>query len=163
MDCDMCGKQQATLKAAVEGTVLAVCEGCGKYGKIVGRIFTAPAVAAKKKDDKAAIAASTETEESEAVVANFGQLIKQKREELGRKQEDGFMKLEDFAKLIGVKESVLHKMETGHYKPSTEEARHIGKVLGLKLIEKAELLDNIIPQPKKDQLTLGDMIKVRKK
>lgn len=161
MDCDMCGREQATLKASVEGTVLAVCSGCSKYGKIIGKLATlatATTAATKKKEEKPAA-----EEELEAVAANFGSLIKQKREELGRKQEDGFMKLEDFAKMIGVKESVLHKMETGTLKPSVEEAKRVGKVLGIKLVKKAEAVEDIVPQPKKDQLTLGDMIKIKKK
>lgn len=159
MDCDMCGREQAALKASVEGSVLSVCEGCSKFGKVVGRIVMA--ASAKKKEEKAAFAIAED--EAEFVVANFGQLLKQKREELGRKKEDGFMKLEDFAKLIAVKESVLHKMETGAAKPSIEEARRIGKMLGLKLLEKVEAVESIVPEPKKDQLTLGDMIKIRKK
>ena len=54
-------------------------------------------------------------------------------------------------------------METGTLKPSVEEAKRIGKAIGIKLVEKAEAVEDIVPQPKKDQLTLGDMIKIRKK
>ena len=157
MACEMCGKQEAVLKASIEGTVLAVCDGCSRYGKVVGKV-SMPAAATRREDKKTA-----EVEEFDVVVANFGQLLKQKREELGRKQEDGFMKLEDFAKKIAVKESALHKMETGTLKPSMEEAKRIGKLLGLKLVEKAEAVEDIVPQPKKDQLTLGDMIKIKRK
>lgn len=159
MDCDMCGREQAVLKAAVEGSTMSVCEGCSRFGKVVGRI--AVAAAARKKQEKAAVAAPED--ETEFVVANFGQLLKKKREELGRKLEDGFMKLEDFAKRISVKESVLHKMETGEFMPNIEEAKRIGKLLGLRLVEKAEAVESIVPEPKKDQLTLGDMIKIKKK
>ncbi len=158
MDCDMCGREQAALKVDVEGSTLSLCGGCSKFGKVVGRIQTA--VAAKRKEEKTSVAAE---EETEFVVANFGQLLKQKREELGRKKEDGFMKLEDFAKLIAVKESVLHKMEIGTYKPNVEETKRIGKLLGLKLVEKVEAVESLVPEPKKDQLTLGDMIKIKKK
>ncbi len=159
MDCDMCGREQAVLKASVEGSTMSLCEGCSKFGKVVGRLQTA--FVAKRKEEKTA--APTPEEETEFVVANFGQLLKQKREELGRKLEDNFMKLEDFAKLIAVKESVLHKMETGTYKPNVEEAKRIGKLIGLKLVEKVEEVESLVPEPKKDQLTLGDMIKIKKK
>lgn len=150
MDCDMCGREQAVLKAAVEGSVLSVCDGCSKFGKVAGRI--ALAVAAKKKEEKAAAA----EDDSEFVVANFGQLLKQKRESLHLKQEE-------FARKIAVKESLLHHMETGSVKPAIEEAKRIGKMLGLRLIEKAETVESVVPEPKKDQLTLGDMIKIKKK
>ena len=155
----MCGREQATLKVAVEGSVLSLCDGCSKFGKAVGKIQS-PASFGKRKEEKIP---ATADEEAEFVVANFGSLLKQKRESLGRKQEDGFMKLEDFAKKIAVKESVLHKMETGEFMPSIEEARRIGKLLGLRLIENAEIVENIVPQPKSGQLTLGDMIKIKKK
>ncbi len=163
MDCEMCGREQAAVRASVEGTVLSVCEGCGRYGKVVARI--AAPIAVKKEAAKQAAAANAAAgrEEGEAVVANFGQLIKQKREELGKKQEDGFMKLEDFARLISVKESVLHKMETGQFKPSIEEARRVGKILVLKLVERVEDIESVVPPAKKDELTLGDLIKIKKK
>lgn len=159
MDCDMCGREQAVLRASVEGSTMSLCEGCSKFGKVVGRI--AVAAAAKKKEEK--VAAAVPEDETDFIVANFGQLLKQKREEMGRKLEDSFMKLEDFAKLIAVKESVLHKMETGAYKPNVEEAKRIGKLIGLKLVEKVEEVESLVPEPKKDQLTLGDMIKIKKK
>ena len=153
MDCDMCGREQAILKASVEGTVLAVCNACSRYGKLVGKIPTAvAAVKEKAKADKQ----KPEEEELETVVANFGVLIKQKRESLGLKQEE-------FAKKVAVKESVLHKMETGTARPSIEEIKRLEKLLGLKLIEKVEAVEDTVPQPKKDQLTLGDMIKIKKK
>ncbi len=158
MDCDMCGREQAALRASVEGSVLSVCEGCSRFGKVIGRVTTA--AAARKKEEKTAAVVE---EEAEFVVANCGQLLKQKREELGRKLEDGFMKLEEFAKMISVKESVLHKMETGGFQPGVEEAKRIGKLLQLKLTEKVEAVESMVPEPRKDQLTLGDMIKIRKK
>lgn len=152
MDCDMCGREQATLKATVEGSVLSLCDGCSKFGKIVGRVATA-AAAAKKKEGKTAAFAE---EESEFVVTNLGPLLKQKRELLGLKQDE-------FAKKIAVKGSVLHKMETGTMKPGIEEAKRLGKLLGLRLIERVDIAEGVVPKPKKDQLTLGDMIKLRKR
>ena len=150
MDCDMCGREQATLKAAVEGSVLSLCDGCSKFGKIVGRITVAGTGLKRKEEKKAA------EEDSEFIVTNFGSLLKQKRESLGLKQEE-------FAKKIAVKESVLHKMETGAMKPGIEEAKRFEKLLGLRLIEKADMAEGVVPQPKKDQLTLGDLIKIKKK
>ncbi len=152
MDCEMCGREPAAVKAAIEGTVLALCDACGRYGKVLGRVATATA-AVKKKEGKTA---SFVEEESDFVVANLGQLLKQKREALGLRQDE-------FAKKIAVKESVLHKMETGAMKPGIEEAKRFEKLLGLRLIEKANMEEGIVPQPKKDQLTLGDLIKIKKK
>ena len=151
MDCEMCGREPASVKASVEGSVLALCDGCSRFGKVVGRIT--PPAAAKKKEEKPALLAE---ERQESVVEDFGRLLKQKRESLGLKQEE-------FAKKIAVKESVLHKMETGAMKPGIEEAKRFEKLLGLRLIEKADMAEGVVPQPKKDQLTLGDLIRIKKK
>ena len=149
MDCEMCGREEANARVAVEGTTLSLCTGCARYGKVVGKIALA---AERKKQEKQAPA----EEENEFVMANSGQLLKQKREKLGMTQDE-------FARKIAVKESILHKMETGAYTPAMEDARRIEKILGLRLIEKVEAVESIVPEPKKDQLTLGDMIKIKKK
>jgi uncharacterized protein (TIGR00270 family) len=161
MDCEMCGREQAVVKASVEGTILSLCAECGKYGKVVSKFVTAQAQ--KQQLVEKAKQHPPAPEELEFVVANIGTLIKQKREQLGKSKEDGFMKLEEFARLINVKESVLHHMETGAYKPNVQEATRIGKQLGIKLVEKIEDVENIIPAAKKDELTLGDLIKIKKR
>ncbi|HIG97878.1 TPA: TIGR00270 family protein [Candidatus Woesearchaeota archaeon] len=150
MDCEMCGRQEAEVRASVEGSVLAVCQGCGRYGKVVGRIAAA---APARKDERRMPMAD---EEAEVVVSDFGNALKQKRERLGMKQDE-------FSRKIAVKESILHKMETSQFVPSIEEARRLGKALGLKFVEKAEIDDNAVPQPKKDELTLGDLIKIKRR
>ena len=151
MDCEMCGRQEATIKASIEGSVLAVCQACGRYGKMVGKVQTpAQAKTASRKEEKPLV------EEGEFIVANFGQLLKQKREKLGLTQDE-------FARKVAVKESMLHKMETGHMGPSLDDARRIEKILGIRLVERVEVAESAVPQAKKDQLTLGDMIKIRKK
>lgn len=151
MDCEMCGREEAVVRASIEGSVLAVCAGCGKYGKSVGRVQAPLTAKAAKIEEKPA-----PEEETEFIVANFGPLLKQKREQLGLKQDE-------FAQKIAVKESILHKMETGHFQPSLNDARRIEKALGIRLVEKIEAAESLAPQAKKDQLTLGDMIKIKKK
>ncbi len=153
MDCEMCGKEEAALKIAIEGSVITVCDNCSKFGKVVGKV-SMPAAALKGKDRKEEMPAGEEY--VEIVVPEFGSRIKQKRESLGLKQNE-------FARKVAVKESVLHKMETGSLKPSLEEARRLGKALGLKLVEKLEEGPAVVTQQKKDTLTLGDMIKIKKR
>lgn len=165
MDCEMCGREQAVAKVSVEGAVMALCTSCGKYGTVVSRLVTEQPHTKQTTGSSQAIKETKPAapEETEFVVANIGSLLKQKREELGRQQEEGVMKLEDFARHISVKESVLHKMETGAFLPGVEEAKRIGKKLGLKLVERVEDVESIIPPAKKDELTLGDLIKIKKK
>lgn len=151
MDCEMCGREQATIRASIEGSVLAVCHACGRYGKAVGKIQMPASAKAVKAQEKL-----LPESETEFIVANFGPLLKQKREKLGLKQDE-------FAQKIAVKESMLHKMETGTLAPSIGDARRIEKVLGIRLVERIEVAEAAVPEARKDQLTLGDMIKIRKK
>ena len=153
MDCEMCGKDEAALKAVIEGTIITVCENCSRFGKVVGKI-SVPAAAVKGKAGKERMPAGEDY--IEMVVPEFGCMIKQKRESLGLKQDE-------FARKVAVKESVLHKMETGSLKPSLEEARRLGKALGLKLVEKLEEGPAVATPQRKDMLTLGDMIKIKKR
>ena len=153
MDCEMCGKEEATVKATIEGTVLTVCDKCSRFGKVVGKVSML-AAAAKGKTGKNEMPGAEEY--IEIVVPGFGSIIKQKRESLGLKQDE-------FARKVAVKESVLHKMETGSLRPDLEEARRLGKMLGLKLVEKLEEGPAVVTQQRKDVLTLGDMIKIKKK
>ena len=152
MDCDMCGKAEAAVRALIEGSTMAVCESCGRYGKILTTLQTQQ----PGRKTAPAAAASVPAEESEFVVANIGQLLKQKREALGLTQDE-------FARKIAVKESVLHKMEVGGAAPSIREAMKIGRLLGLRLVEHISTIESGIPAAKSDQLTLGDLIKIKKK
>ncbi len=148
MNCDLCGKETELFRALVEGTELTVCSGCSKYGKITGKV-KAPPPEQKTQEKKKAEA----EEPIDAVVGNFGELIKKKREDLGLNQSD-------FAKRIAEKESILHKLETGGIKPTLDRARELERLLGLKLVE--ELREEPLSQQKSnDIMTLGDFVKIK--
>src|SRR3989304_366831 len=125
MNCDMCGKETELYRAVIEGSQLTVCAGCGKYGKVLGRVQQ-PVPEKKKKKIEAAKEPAEEVIQS--VVPDFGQILKRKRESLGLNQAD-------FAKRIAEKESILHQMETGAMKPTIERAKELERVLGAKLVE----------------------------
>jgi putative transcription factor len=150
----MCGGKEASARVNVEGVILSLCEGCSSYGKVVGRI--AVVKIEKKKVEARVVDSGVAEGDKEVVVEDFGKLLKQKREGLGMKQKE-------FASKIAVKESILHKMETGSMIPSLEEAKRIGKQVGFKAIDIDEGSVEIIPQGKKEGMTLGDMIKIKKK
>lgn len=146
MACEMCGGESELYKAVIEGTELSVCEKCGKFGKVIKRIQEFNNFAVKKNTTK-------EPEIVEILVADFSQKIKSAREKLSLTQKD-------FAKKINERESVLHKIETGHYKPPVEIAKRYEKVLNVKLVEKVtrESAEQL-PKSKSAGLTIGDFIK----
>ncbi len=147
MNCDMCGKEGEMFRAMVEGAEVIVCQKCSKYGRVKERIRPQQAERKEKAPEK--------KEKNIAIVSEYSRLIKQKRESLGLSQKD-------FAQKLSEKESLIHKIETGHIEPSMDLARKLEKLLKIKLIEES---DNEVPVPKAKsaELTLGDFVKVKKR
>ncbi|MCB9358556.1 TIGR00270 family protein [Candidatus Woesearchaeota archaeon] len=160
MICEMCGKNldgKIVIKAKVEGTVLKVCENCSQYGTVIAQSLPSSAKPNSNISPKQAIKYSKE-EIEEMVVEDYAARIKKARESNNIKQED-------FAKQINEKESLIHKIETGHIEPNIKLARKIEKYLGIKIVEEIEFREHkTYSKPKgDDSLTIGDMIKIKKK
>ena len=75
------------------------------------------------------------------------------------------MSQEDFAKFLNERESIVAKWEQGSLRPRIDTARRLERKLGIRLVEKEEETseDVDVPKVKKDEFTLGDFIKVRKR
>ena len=151
MSCDMCGKEERLFKTDVEGSILNLCNGCSKFGKVIS------VVREERKEVKQKIVLKPKEEEIVLeVVSGYGDIIKRKREELGIKQED-------FAKKINEKASLIHKIEINHFEPPIELARKIEKFLHIKLIEQEEIKSGKGTTTKSEHFTIGDFVKVRKR
>lgn len=148
MQCELCGKDANLVTALVEGTRLKVCATCGRFGKILQR---APSPAeTRQKIVRAA------PEPVERVVDDYAQRIKAAREKRGLTQED-------FAKLIMVKESLLHKLETGQYEPPLDLARKLERILRIQLVEKREegVTAPVAKEKRPEGLTIGDILNLK--
>ncbi len=159
MPCEMCGKITEKLtQVKVEGTTLRVCPECSKFGQQVRR------TSYRKSTYK--------RQESEIViVSNYSEKIEKARQGKGIKQED-------FAKQLNEKESLIHKIETGHIKPSIALAKKLGRALGIELTkeltsEDTQLNKEESTDAKNDKrkqgnrrdsgvLTIADIIKFKK-
>lgn len=152
MQCELCGKETNLFKAVIEGTELKVCKECAGFGEIIGKIR--PPVKEKKKK------AVKEKEESpeivQVMVPDYAKKVKTAREGLGLKQEG-------LAKKINEKESVIHKIETGHYEPNITLARKLERFLKIKLVEEQQIEKT--EKKRKDLaaegFTIGDIIKLK--
>ena len=153
MNCELCGKKQDAdmFRAVVEGAELKVCANCGRFGKIIGKVKLQKKEETRKKEQE-----TPRKEKSFSMVPGYGALIKKKREQLGMSQEE-------FAKKLAEKESIIHKIEVQAMEPGVELAAKLEKLLVIKLIEETGEDATNIPKPKKDELTLGDFVKVRKR
>lgn len=150
----MCGSKSNLLLTKIEGTMLKLCPKCARHGNVVKKLYNAP----PKKETKIQIVHKEEPESEEMIVEDYAQRIRNARELKGIKQED-------LAKKINEKESVIHKLETGHMKPNIKLAEKIGRFLGIKLIEEVIMQDHRDFETRKssESLTLGDIITIKRR
>ncbi|MCX6710398.1 MAG: multiprotein bridging factor aMBF1 [Candidatus Woesearchaeota archaeon] len=158
MVCELCGKEGDELfRIDVEGTEMNACAKCSKFGKVVGH--KSAEVERKKTEDeeKRRESIPEKPEIVEKIVEGFSAKIRNRREELNLKQED-------FAKMISVKDSLLHKLETGEFTPPIELARKIERILKIKIVEEVEETHVHYSEKKGgNSMTIGDLVKIKEK
>ncbi|MBI2671513.1 TIGR00270 family protein [Candidatus Woesearchaeota archaeon] len=149
MQCDLCGSQTELYQAVVEGSIVDVCRNCLKFGKQL-----------EKKEsfdvDKLIKINKKLKEENLSFLRNdYNILIKDKREKLNLTQEE-------LAKKLNEKISVIQKLETKSMTPNDKLVKKLEDFFGFKLTETYDS-DNIDISLKKQTLTIGDLIKFKKK
>jgi putative transcription factor len=151
MNCDLCGKESELSDAIIEGSRVSVCKNCSKFGKTI--YLKKPNLYYENKPKKSLIIKKPEI--IEIVVSNYAQLIKQGRESLKLNQKK-------LAKMIGVKESLLNKIESAHIKPSILLAKKFQKFFNIKFIETYEEEEKTREiNLNKTSLTIGDLINLK--
>ena len=147
----MCGASGKLYKTIVEEAELSLCENCSKFGKVVSvvkedntnvnstKVYTEPA-----------------TETMDILVEDYAEKIRKKRGSLGLNQKE-------FAKKINEKESLIQKIESGHFEPSIDLAKKIESFLKIRLIEEYKEMYEKQAQTKSESFTIGDIIKTKEK
>ena len=155
MQCELCGKEtDEVYTILIEGTKLHVCKDCSRYGKIID---VKRNHSVEQNIKRKAVRHTKEREERLfSLVPNFSEIIREKREKLGLKQKE-------FAKALSIKESLLHKIETGSFEPSLNLARKFEKLLNVKIIEELTRESVSSTNKKSTTLTLGDLVKIKKR
>ena len=148
MQCEICGSEAQLYIVEVEGSKLRVCKSCAKFGKLIAPLKSTSKPPVKKKIEV--------TKPIEIIVADYSKRIKRAREALNLKQED-------FAKKINEKLSLIHKIETGAITPHIKLAKKIEQFLKIRLVEVYE--ESYIPKKSKKELklTVGDLVKIKKR
>ncbi len=162
MACEMCGREipiAATIE--VEGATMRVCAGCARFGRVI-----APPPPANAPPSRGGIAAGLESrqrrmtekpaalESEDELVPDFGERVREARE---RKR----VSLDDLARAVNERKSLLAKVETGSFHPDPTLARKLEASLGIKLREKVEEVHTQKYQPR-GGITIGDLIKMKK-
>ena len=97
-----------------------------------------------------------EVAEAFELVENYGTLIRKTRQRKG-------VSVEDFAKKLSEKESVIKKLEKEQLNPSMDLIRKVQRELGIKLIEESTTTaaaGTFLTRPMGPR-TLGDLIKIK--
>ena len=155
MQCEMCGKEvEDYFRARIEGTVLNVCEKCCRFGRVLEPVKAQSREPVRQAD---VVNKPVLPDVVEELVEDFALKIKSRREKLGLTQEE-------LAKKINEKESILQKVESGHFTPSIKLAKKLENFLGLKLVEEVEEQKVLSGRSGSSGggFTLGDFVKVRK-
>mgnify|MGYP001561409352 CR=1 len=147
--CEICGAEEHLVSAIIEGTVMEVCSKCSGFGDII-KVDT-PAITVSHQPRKIQV-----EEVNEYINDNYPALIKEAREKHSLKQSE-------LAEKIGEKESVIHKLESGHMRPPITMAVKLQKLLSIHLIEHYEEPETKSLNINDPELTIGDLVKLRKR
>ncbi|MEM2214447.1 MAG: multiprotein bridging factor aMBF1 [Candidatus Nezhaarchaeales archaeon] len=152
MICELCGKPiiGKPIKSWIEGAQLTVCHRCSRYGSTVKPATQRATLQQLPKRREV----RTELENM-VLVGNYNVLIRQARESMGLTQED-------LARLIGEKESIIRRLESGRMTPTLELAKKLERLLKIKLYEEVRQ-EQEVPRPQNFELTLGDVAVIRER
>lgn len=153
-DCELCGKCEAEYRATVEGARLDVCFYCSKHGENVEKIR----VESNKKPQSVNVTRSRTRAITELqLVDDYADRI----QEALRKFNIG---CDVIAEKMNEKESYIHRIMMGKTRPTEKVAKKIEKELNIKLYEETTLGGNAyVSTNKKKELTLGDLIEIKRK
>jgi putative transcription factor len=140
---------------------MSVCAGCARFGTPVevpspAKRAAPPGGQARAPEGRPRSHAEKRVplESEEDLVADFGERVRQARE---RKR----VTLDDLARAVNEKKSLLAKIETGTHFPDPTVTRKLEAALGIKLREKVEEVHTQKYTPS-GGMTIGDLIKMKK-
>lgn len=119
MQCELCGKEAQTKRILYQGMQLLACEECSALGTEIKQ--------AAPKAHKVMIAREKELHETE-LEEGIASIIRKARQ--GKN-----LTIEELAKKIFEKDSLLRRIESGKLEPSDSVARRLERALEIKLLK----------------------------
>jgi len=148
MECEICGKEiKKIFITEIEGVILRVCEECAKSGRILNITEEGKTIKEKQKP-------KIEFEEEYELVENYGKLIAEARKKMN-------LSMEELAKKIGEKESLIRKIEMEEIRPSDKIIEKLEKFLKIKLREKIESTFKKGKRDEEMKLRIADVVKIK--
>ncbi len=183
--CDICGSpiKSEPVIVEIDGATLILCETCSRKYATAKRIktlkpqevntsrFLTPqpfSIRVQERGRTTTFRIVTRQQPSKIqvrperfeIVENYAEIVKKARESMGLTREL-------LARLVGVKESIIRRIEEGQLMPDVELARKLEKILRVKLLvpaqESAPELPVKPPHSPPEELTLGDIVEIRRK
>lgn len=156
MYCEICGRpiEGEPIPVEVDNAVLYVCRSCAtRYGKKILSQNPQPRRAPPPRP-KPAPAPHLPPVEVE-LVESYGEVVRKARENLGLSREA-------LAAMLGVKETVLRRIEAGQLQPDISLARKLERALGVRLLVEAQDEGGAKGGGRVERgLTLGEVAEIR--
>lgn len=157
MICEICGRPfTCGVRLSVEGSVVNACEGCSRYGKVVGSVATVKERPKKSEEVKTPVYEMQDLESEVILGEDYGMKVKNARERKKLKQGE-------LAKLINEPESIVHRIESAAFEPGENLVRKLERALGVKLTVKVDDVPRIVGRQAGGEITLGDVVVIKKK
>jgi putative transcription factor len=160
MRCEVCGReiQGVPNYRIIEGGKLTVCGQCSQFGT---QTWDPLRPQARKSPTRRRSAqpsqrrrSDIDSAESLELVKGYGMMIKKSRQRKG-------LSVEDFARKIREKESVVKKLEKENMNPPMDLVRKIQNALGVSILEEAAKSSGSMLTRPMGPRTLGDLIKIK--
>jgi putative transcription factor len=146
MECEICGKETKKIFIVeIEEAILRACEECSKGGRMLNIISESEKV--KKR-------APSYQEEDYDLVEGYGEIIEKARKKIG-------LSLEELAKRVGEKESLIRKIERGKIRPSDKLAEKLERILKIELRGKVECRQKENKKQVEGKLRIADVVKIK--
>jgi putative transcription factor len=159
MRCEVCGLEiyGQPYYRIIEGGRMTVCSRCSNFGSGSWDPKKPQAIPRRRSarvSSRPRSRSEIDVAEQLELVDNYGMLIKKTRQKKG-------MTIEDFAKKISEKESVIKNLEKGQFNPPTSLVKKLERELGIKLMEVSTITNTQVLTRPIGARTLGDMIKIK--
>lgn len=146
--CQLCGRDVDSLeKAKIEGATLKVCDSCADMGESVST------TSKKRKKKKKKRTRSSSGRSSEVLASDYGDQIKEAREEEK-------LSIKEVADSLNEKESFIKKIESQDLKPEKALASKLEKKFDLTLYVNPSVSDVDTDSGDERDATLGDVAEV---
>ncbi|MEE8167822.1 MAG: multiprotein bridging factor aMBF1 [Candidatus Hydrothermarchaeales archaeon] len=152
MECEICGKSiERAVSVKIEGTLMRTCGACSKLGELKEE---RKSFIPRSKTFKRPVAVDAKAEVD--FVEGYPELIRCAREKRNLTQEE-------LGKLINERASVIARLEAGRMMPDLKLTKKLERVLGIKILDKSEAEPVKAGEATRGELTIGDVIKIKKK